>query len=144
MALLFSAFALAHGAPQVADRPAGKATVYFYRLKESGPYIKTKTSVYCDDEKLAEIGNERYFAAMLEPGIHTFRSTDKQSGIEKELKAGEVYYVRIEMNLTRIKLFRKPPFRVATVEPEQGKYEVKRLKPISEGDVKNHEKVTLR
>ncbi len=41
--------------------------------------------------------NGRYFAVTLDPGKHTFRSNDAQSGVELELKAGQDYFVRVEI-----------------------------------------------
>src|SRR5919204_2688227 len=75
---------------------SAKATVYVYRYKQFvGAALAP--SVYCDDVELARMENGRYFMATLEPGKHTFRSNDPQSGVVLEMKAGEQYYMRVEI-----------------------------------------------
>src|SRR5579859_3582323 len=65
-----------------------KAKVYFYRYKQ---YVGSALapSVYCDEAELARMENGRYFTVKLAPGKHTFRSNDKQSGVEVDLKPGQ-------------------------------------------------------
>src|ERR1041385_9001899 len=80
-------------APQAESTPATtqpatqseKAKVYFYRYKQYGGSALAP-SVYCDEAELARMQNGRYFAVKREPGKHTFRSNDKQSGVEVDLK----------------------------------------------------------
>jgi hypothetical protein len=102
-----------------------KATVYVYRYKQFvGSALEP--SVYCDDVQLARMDNGRFFVAKIAPGHHMIRSNDKQSGIDVEFKAGQEYYVRIELATG----FWKGHGRVVHVTPEQGAFEVKKLEPL--------------
>ena len=124
------------------DQPAAsssdtRATVYFYRYKQ---YVGAalSPSVYCDEGELARIENGRFFAAKLVPGKHVLRSNDKQSGIEAELKGGQEYYVRVEL----VAGAWKGHGRLIVVQPEQGSYEIKKLKPLDKDQVKNSDLVS--
>ena len=78
------------------DAKASKATVYVYRYKQFvGAALEP--SVYCDDAQLARMSNGRYFTVKVDPGKHTFHSNDKQSGIELDAKAGQEYFIRLEI-----------------------------------------------
>src|SRR5689334_21943777 len=68
-----------------------QVTVYIYRYKQFvGSALSP--SVYCDEGELARMENGRFFAVKLPAGKHTFRSNDKQSGVEVDLKSGQDYY----------------------------------------------------
>src|SRR5690348_5372300 len=72
------------------------AAVYVYRYRQFvGSALSP--SVYCDENELARMENGRFFVAKLSPGKHTFRSNDRQAGIEVELKSGQEYYIRVEI-----------------------------------------------
>src|SRR5205807_1244610 len=78
------------------DAKPSKATVYVYRYKQFvGGALAP--SVYCDETELARMENGRYFTAKLDPGKHNFRSNDKQSGIELDMKSGQEYFLRVEI-----------------------------------------------
>jgi hypothetical protein len=117
-----------------------KATVYFYRYKQ---YVGSalSPSVYCDEAELARAENGRYFAVKLAPGKHTFRSNDKQSGAEVDLKPGQEYFLRVEL----VSGFMKGHGRLVAVVPEQAKFELqsKQLKPLSADKVTDKERVSL-
>src|SRR6516165_8381733 len=120
--LLCGFFALAQEqpapAPQTADTTSSKATVYIYRYKQFvGSALSP--SVYCDGNQLARMDNGRYFTATIEPGKHTFTSNDQQSGIDLDLKAGEQYFIRVEIAAG----FAKGHGRLILMSPEQGSYE---------------------
>jgi hypothetical protein len=117
---------------------ASKAMVYFYRYKQFIGY-RAKPSVYCDEARLAKIENGRFFAVRLDPGKHTFRANDKQSGVELDVKAGQVYYVRVEI----IDSFLKQYGRLVLMAPEQGAYEVKKLKPLGAENVRDKTRVVV-
>ena len=124
-----------------AQSPAEKtaetvATVYVYRYKQfmgSG----LEPSVYCDEAELARMDNGRYFAVKLAPGKHTFRSNDKQAGIEMELKGGETYYIRVEL----VPGMMKGHGRLVLMQKEQGAYEIRKLKPLGDDKVRDKTKV---
>ena len=123
---------------QVTSSNDSKSTVYFYRYKQ---YVGSalSPSVYCDEGELARIGNGRFFVVMLAPGKHVLRANDKQSGIEAELKSGQEYYVRVEL----VAGAWKGHGRLIMVQPEQGAYEIKNLKPLDLDSVKNSELVSI-
>lgn len=111
-----------------------KATLYVYRPRRyTGAALKP--SVYADDTELARLENGRFFVAKLSPGAHTIRSNDKASGVALEMVAGADYYVRIDIEPGAWKGHGK----LTLVLPEQGQYEVKQEKPLSDSDVKNRE-----
>jgi Protein of unknown function (DUF2846) len=106
--------------PQPADN--AKATVYVYRLKLF--YAKLlKPSVYCDSKDLGRIENGRFMKLEIDPGKHYFRSNDKESGFEADLKPGQQYYIRIDMVPTAM----HGHGRVLLVAPEQGTEEITKV-----------------
>ena len=116
--------------------PDGKSIVYVYRYKQfAGSALEP--SVYCDNVELARMDNGRYFIVKLDPGKHTFRSNDKQAGMEIDLKAGEDYYIRVEI----VAGFMKGHGRLVMMQKEQGTYEIKKLTPLQADKVKDKTKV---
>jgi len=108
------------------------ALVYIYRYKQfTGGALEP--SVYCDGKELARMDNGRYFKVKLTPGKHAFRSNDKQSGIEFETKAGEEYYIRVDIATG----FWKGHGRLTLLQKEQGSYEVKKLQPLAADKIKD-------
>jgi hypothetical protein len=126
-------------APGAASQP-DKAIVYFYRYKQ---YVGSALapSVYGDESQLARMENGRYFAVKMDPGKHTFRSNDKQSGVELELKGGQEYFLRIEIASG----FMKGHGRLILMVPEQAKYELraKNLKPLDADKVVDKTRVSI-
>lgn len=126
--------AMAQESSQTASTQPGsspsKASVYIYRYKQFvGSALAP--SVYCDETQLARMENGRYFTVRLDPGSHTFRSNDTQSGIALDLKAGQEYFVRVEIATGLL----KGHGRLILTSPEQGRYELQssKLKPL-DGD----------
>jgi hypothetical protein len=116
------------------DAKASKATVYVYRYKQFvGAALAP--SVYCDETELARMENGRYFTVKLDPGKHNFRSNDKQSGTELDMKAGQEYFLRVEIAAGAM----KGHGRLVLMSPEQGGYELKssKLKPLDSNKVVN-------
>ena len=117
--------------PAVQDKDS-QAMVYVYRYKQFvGSALSP--SVYCDENELARMDNGKFFVAKLAPGRHVFRSNDKQAGIDTDLKAGQDYYIRVELATG----FMKGHGRLVLVAPEQGSYEIKTLKPLGADRVKD-------
>jgi hypothetical protein len=128
-------------APQIAEAKPAKATVYVYRYKQFvGSALAP--SVFCDEAQLARMDNGRYFAAKIDPGKHTFRSNDPQSGLELDVRAGQEYFVRVEIATGLM----KGHGRLVLMSPEQGSYELKskKLKPLDEGKVVDRNQVSLK
>jgi hypothetical protein len=117
-----------------------KSTVYIYRYKQFvGSALAP--SVYCDDVELARMENGRYFLATLEPGKHTLRSNDPQSGVVLETKPGEQYYLRVEIAAGMM----KGHGRLVLMSREQASYELvsTKLKPLDANKVADKERVSL-
>lgn len=123
-------------ADNAAKKDNSQVTVYIYRYKQFvGSALSP--SVYCDDTELARIENGRFFAAKLASGKHTFHSNDKQAGIDVDLKSGQDYYIRVEIAAGMM----KGHGRLSLVAPEQGSYEIKKLKPLDGDKVKDSQHV---
>lgn len=127
-------------AAPASDASASKATVYVYRYKQFvGSALAP--SVYCDGNQLARMENGRYFAVKVDPGKHTFTSNDKQSGIDLDLKAGQEYFIRVELAAG----FAKGHGRLILMSSEQGSYELKsdKLKPLDADKVVDKASVSV-
>ena len=126
--------------PKTPDAKSSKATVHVYRYKQFvGSALAP--SVYCDETELARMQNGRYFTVKLDPGKHTFRSNDKQSGIELDIKAGQEYFLRVEIAAGAM----KGHGRLVLMAPEQGGYELRssKLKPLDSDKVVNETLVSV-
>ncbi len=114
----------------------GNAIVYFYSLAATTTLGRVKKPVFLDDMEIAEIRPERYFIVMVEPGKHTFRLKNKKfGGIEMEFEAGKTYYLRIGWSTGDV----LKPTGLFKVEPESGGYDIKQLRPVDKGNIKNKE-----
>ncbi len=111
-----------------------KVRVNVYRYKQFvGKGLRP--SIYCDGKDVARLQSGRYVALELPPGTHTFRSNDKQSQVELDLKAGQQYYLRIDLAAG----FWKGHGRLTLVQAEQGAGELKQMKPVDTGMIKDKE-----
>jgi hypothetical protein len=81
--------------------------------------------------------NGCYFSIRLDAGKHSCRSTDEQSVVELDVKGGQTYYIRGEV----VPISGKPRGSISRVTPEQGASEVRRLKPLPKGMVKDPSRV---
>lgn len=141
--MLLTCIALAHESAsqaQPVDKTDTKATVYVYRYKQfTGSALAP--SVYCDEAQLAKMENGRYFTIRIDPGKHVFHSNDKQAGVELDLKAGEQYFIRVEI----VAGMMKGHGRMILVAPEQGKYELasSKLKPLDADKVVDSARVSV-
>lgn len=132
--------ALTAGAAAVAQQGNGStadnslATVYVYRYKAfEGKGLRP--SIYVDDKDVVRLQSGRGVALALRPGKHMFRSNDKQAQVELDLKAGQSYYIRIDIAAG----FWKGHGRLTLVQPEQGAGEYKQVKPVDKGMIKDSE-----
>jgi len=83
--------------------------------------------------------NGRYFSTRLDAGKHSCHSTDGQSVVELDVKAGQTYYIRGEV----VPIKGKPRGAITRMSPEQGASEVRNLKPLPSGMVKDPGRVLL-
>ena len=115
-----------------------KAVIYFYRIKQfSGSGLEP--SVFCDDKELARMDNGRYFGVSLDPGKHTCRMGDKQTGFEIDAKPGQAYYAKVTLEAG----FWKGHGRLTLMQNEQGAFELKKVKPLGADKVKDRTLVTV-
>ena len=114
-----------------------KPKIYFYRIKQfTGSALEP--SVFCDEKELARMDNGRYFVVTLEPGKHTCRMGDKQTGFEIDMKPGEEYYAKITIDMG---LF-KGRGRLTLLANEQGAFELKKVQLLGADKVKDRTLVT--
>ncbi len=107
--------------------PVADATVHFYRYKQ---YVGSllKPSIYCDGDEVGRIQGGTVFDVKLSPGPHTFYANDKQAGAVVTLEPGKEYYFRTDLQTG----FWKGHFRLTMVMPEQGTFDIAKLKPMSD------------
>lgn len=128
----------AQEAQPAAPAPDAAPVIYFYRIKQfTGSALEP--SIYCDEKELARMDNGRYFGVTLTPGKHTCRMGDKQTGFEIDAKPGQSYYAKVTIDAG----FWKGRGRLALIQPEQGAFELKKVKPIGADKIKNREMVTV-
>jgi Protein of unknown function (DUF2846). len=128
-----------------AEKPAETATstepqptIYFYRIKQfAGSGLEP--SVYCDEKELARMDNGRYFGVTLTPGKHVCRMGDKQTGFEIDVKGNQPFYAKVSIEVG----FWKGHGRLTLIQPEQGGFELKKVKLLGVSKVKNRDLVTL-
>jgi hypothetical protein len=114
-----------------------KPKIYFYRIKQfTGSALEP--TVYCDEKELARMDNGRYFVVTLEPGKHTCRMGDKQTGFEIDMKPGEEYYAKITIEMGVF----KGRGRLTLLAKEQGGFELKKVKLLGADKVKDRTLVT--
>jgi hypothetical protein len=92
-----------------------------------------RPSFYCDEKEVARVQNGRYLVLSLKLGRHEFRSNDKQSVVDLDLKATENYYIRLDLAPGLVKAHG----RLTLIMPEQGQAEFKQLKPIDKTMVRD-------
>lgn len=115
-----------------------KPTIYFYRIKQfTGSGLEP--SVYCDEKELARMDNGRYFGVTLTPGKHVCSMGDKQTGFEIDVKGDQAYYAKVTIDMG----FWKGRGRLNLIQPEQGGFELKKVKLLGASKVRNRELVTL-
>ena len=135
--IVFVALPLARQTPAPKADPA-KATVFFFRYTEWHGNI-VEPSVYCDGVQLARLDNGRYFAIEFDPGRHSCKSSHKQSLIELDLKAGETYYIRMEMEPGAF----QTRGRLVPIGKVRGPIELRKTRPLSPEKVKDKKRVRL-
>ena len=106
------------------------ATVHFYRYKQfEGSALKP--SIYCDGVELIRMQNGRFFDMQLPLGEHTCYANDKQAGAVVKFEAGKDYYFRVNLQTGMW----KGHYRLEMMMPEQGKYDIAKLKPLDKDKV---------
>ena len=115
--------------PLLVAQEAAKPIVHIYRYKQyEGSALRP--SVYCDGAVLGRIPSGRFLDVKIPPGTHTFSADDKQAGAVVNLEPGKEYFFRTDVQVG----FWKGHFRLTMVLPEQGKYDLAKLKPLDSAD----------
>jgi hypothetical protein len=113
---------------------SNEARVDIYRYKQA--FAKgIRPSIVVDEIDVARLQDGRSVVLTMPAGIHTFRSNDAQSRVELELKAGQVYYIRIDIAPGLV----KGHGRVMLVQPEQGAAEFKQMKSADANMIKDRQ-----
>ena len=128
---VLSAIMAKYSAPETASQPKlstptqKPASVHFYRYKQmQGSALRP--SVYCDGTQVVRMSNGKYIDLFISAGSHTFYADDKQAGAVVMLEPGKDYYFRTDLQLG----FWKGHFRLTMITPEQGVYDLSKLKPL--------------
>ncbi len=131
LTVLFTASSLCF-AQAVEGTKGAEATVSVYRY---GQYVGkgVRPSIYLDGRDIARIQSGRWLKLAIPAGKHSFRSSDQQSLIELDAKPGEEYFIRIDMATGMWKAWG----RLTLVAKEQGTAELKKMKPVDRGMVKD-------
>jgi len=138
--LAHQTYAYGSGRPRPQDTaPTNKATVYVYSYRHVRTLGRVAPPVYLDGKVLAKLDGARFFVVRLEPGTHSFHLKDKKrGGIELDFKAGETYYVRMDMREgTTV-----GPAGLTLVPKENAEFDLKQMKPGDKGDIKDKERVS--
>lgn len=127
--------ALAAAPPPAPVTRDGAATVYIYRPKAYMGFALRPT-VMVDGKDLVNIGNGKLYTGYFTPGKYLFQMDDKKSGAELDVKAGEAYYMRVEI----VPGFWKGGGRMTLMDPRQGSTEIQGLDavPVAEIEDKGH------
>lgn len=109
------------------------AKIYVYR---EGRFVGggLMFEVLMNGERLAAIPSGTYYAALVRPGQYTLELDDKSSGARWQIEAGKAYYVRMEI----VPGVFVGGARLTVVQPEQGSYEVEKLRAVTTTEIRNH------
>jgi hypothetical protein len=83
-----------------------------------------KPSVYVDDIDVARLHNGDAVQVNLSPGSHKVYSNDKSTGVELDAKAGQTYFLRVDIAMGAW----KGHGQITLIDPQEGKYEFSRQK----------------
>jgi len=119
LVLLFaSSAALAQDQPQ-----ATTATICFYRPHRfEGAALKPPILV--DEVDVAHLHNGDAVQVTVNPGSHQIHSNDKSTGIELDAKAGQTYFVRVDIKAGAW----KGHGQITLIDPQEGKFEFSKQK----------------
>jgi len=110
-----------------AEDLSGFARVYVYR---EGRFVGSALNidVLYDGAPLVKIPDGSYYAGLFSPGEHTFEVYDRKSGAKLNLEAGKSYFFRVEI----VPGVFKGGARMTLIQPEQGSFEVTKLKEVDD------------
>jgi hypothetical protein len=110
--------------------PAATATICFYRPHRfEGAALKPPVIV--DEVDVAHLHNGDAVQVTVSPGSHKLHSNDKSTGIELDAKAGQTYFVRVDIKTGGW----KGHGQVTLIDPQEGKYEFSQQKLSASRDL---------
>ncbi len=137
MGVFFALLFLACGSVQ--EKPTG--VVYVLESTRAKTIGRATYPVYVDEVLTANLDGGRYVVLKLPEGEHSFHSKHKKKGgVLLNVKAGEIYYVRL--NVEEGGFFLRDD-GMTTIPKEEGAYSVRQLKPIKRDYIKNRSFVDL-
>src|SRR5258708_11340877 len=105
------------------QKPISTATICFYRPHRfEGSALKPP--LFVDDIDVAHLHNGDAVEIIVFAGPHRLNSNDKSTGIELDAKAGQTYYIRVDIKTGAW----KGHGAMTLVDPQQGKYEFSKQK----------------
>lgn len=116
----------------MASTDPNMATVYIYRPK-SIVGMALQPTVMLDGEDLLDARNGTVWTGKFKPGRYNFQMDDKKSGAELDLKAGEAYYMRVDI----VAGVFKGGGRMTQVTGDQGTKDAAKLNPLPAAEVKH-------
>jgi hypothetical protein len=121
--LLFVVF-LASSVVSAQDQPqTSTATICFYRAHRfEGSALKPP--LYVDEIEVAHLHNGDAVQVTVTPGAHQIHSNDKSTGIELDAKAGQTYFVRVDIKTGAW----KGHGQITLIDPQEGRYEFAKQK----------------
>ncbi|SRR6266496_5559754 len=137
LTLTLSGFSVdSNGQPQ---QRSNTATVYVYSYRHVKTLGRVAPSVYVDGKILAKLDGTRFFIVHIEAGTHAFHLKDKKrGGIEMDFRAGEIYYIRMDMREGAT----VGAAGLILMSRENGEFDLRQMKPIDKDDIKDRERVT--
>jgi len=105
------------------QKPISTATICFYRPHRfEGSALKPP--LFVDDIDVAHLHNGDAVEIVVLAGPHRVNSNDKSTGIDLDAKAGQTYYIRVDIKTGAW----KGHGAMTLVDPQQGKYEFSKQK----------------
>jgi len=100
------------------QKPISTATIRFYRPHRfEGSALKPP--LFVDDIDVAHLHNGDAVEVTVSGGSHRVNSNDKSTGIDLDAKAGQTYFIRVDIKTGAW----KGHGAMTLVDPQQGKYE---------------------
>jgi len=130
--ILFLTGVLSAGPTSVKAQDASiPAKFYFYRYSMVQG-VALRPTVYCDGREVIRMQSGRVFEMDVPPGEHSCYLGDKKSGAVVKAEAGKDYYFRVFIQPGVLKGY----FRLNMMMPEQGRFDIQKLKPSERPDTK--------
>ena len=105
------------------QKPSSAATICIYRPHRFEGYA-LKPPVYVDQVELTSLRNGESVQVIVSPGQHRLNSNDKSTGVDLDAKAGQTYYMRVDIKTGAW----KGHGAITLIDFQEGKYEFSQQK----------------